>query len=264
MVKQAEHDIWKISAAFSLVLYIKASGLCACAQQHVDVRLSDYYVISTERRVITALIHQGDTQIPHDIAHDQHVFLIIYTIFTEATMGLNPPSAIKVSRHLIPAWHVFPNTSIQNKPLLIYHCAFEKGASASQISNHLKKVDVVVPQWQYSMYRQTHFHSTTHEVLSVVSGRARLCFGGEENPDRVEPVIEAGDVIIIPAGVAHRLLEDLSGGFIMVGSYPKGKNWDMCYGAGDENEDEIKSAISQLNWFDQDPIYGRGGPVSQA
>ncbi|KAF3391869.1 hypothetical protein EIK77_004175 [Talaromyces pinophilus] len=179
-------------------------------------------------------------------------------------MSPNSPSAIKVSRHLIPAWRSFPNTSIQNKPLLIYHSAFDKGVSASQVSDHLKKVDVVVPQWQYSMYKQTHFHSTTHEVLCVVSGRARLCFGGEENPGQVEPVVEAGDVMIVPAGVAHRLLEDQSGSFTMVGSYPKGKNWDMCYGAGDENEDEIRSAISQLDWFDQDPIYGRDGPAIQA
>jgi uncharacterized protein YjlB len=76
--------------------------------------------------------------------------------------------------------------------------------------------------------------------------------------------VEAGDVMIVPAGVAHRLLEDQRGGFTMVGSYPKGKNWDMCYGGGDENEDEIRSAISQLNWFDQDPIYGRDGPAIQA
>lgn len=193
-----------------------------------------------------------------------YIYIFTIVIYKSNTMSLNPPSAIKVSRHLIPAWRSIPNTSIQNKPLLIYHSAFDKGVSASQISDHLKKVDVVVPQWQYSMYKQSHFHSTTHEVLSVVSGRARLCFGGEENPERVEPVVEAGDVIIVPAGVAHRLLEDQSGSFTMVGSYPKGKNWDMCYGAGDENEDEIRSAISQLDWFDQDPIYGRDGPAIQA
>lgn len=113
------------------------------------------------------------------------------------------------------------------------------------------------------MYQQSHFHSTTHEVLSVVAGRARLCFGGEENPERVETVVNAGDVMIVPAGVAHRLLEDQSGRFTMVGSYPKGMDWDMCYGGRDEDEDGIKKRISQLDWFDRDPIYGRVGPVLQ-
>lgn len=179
-------------------------------------------------------------------------------------MSVNPASAVQVSHHHIPAWRSTPNTSIQNKPLLIYRSVFKPGVSASEISAHLKHTDVVVPQWQYTMYRQSHFHSTAHEVLSVVSGRARLCFGGEDNPSRVEPVVEAGDVMIVPAGVAHRLLEDQSdtrgAGFEMVGAYPKGKDWDMCYGTGDENEDEVRESISQLGWFDADPIYGSEGP----
>lgn len=116
------------------------------------------------------------------------------------------------------------------------------------------------------MYKQSHFHSTTHEVLSVASGRARLCFGGEENPGRVELVVGAGDVIIVPAGVAHRLLEDQSGSsggdYTMVGSYPRGKQWDMCYGAEDEDEGQLKKNISHLDWFDQDPIYGPDGPAT--
>lgn len=108
------------------------------------------------------------------------------------------------------------------------------------------------------MYSDSHFHSTTHEVLSIASGSAKCCFGGEHNPDRVEPVLEKGDVIVLPAGVAHRLLED-HGGFQMVGSYPVGKNWDMCYGRSGE-EEKVKG-ISQVSWFTKDPIYGNEGPV---
>ena len=79
------------------------------------------------------------------------------------------------------------------------------------------------------MYSETHFHSTSHEVLAIASGRAQCCFGGEANPDRIEPLLEKGDIVVVPAGVAHRLLEDY-GGFQMVGSYPTGKSWDLCYG----------------------------------
>lgn len=80
------------------------------------------------------------------------------------------------------------------------------------------------------MFSQSHFHSTAHEVLCVISGKAKLCFGSEDNPERVEPVVERGDVMVVPAGVAHRLLDDIEGGFNMVGSYEAGKSWDMCYG----------------------------------
>lgn len=175
------------------------------------------------------------------------------------TMSFKPPSSIRVSSHFIPAHSGIPNTSIQNKPLLIYHSAFD--ASVAQLSSRLKDVGVVVPQWQYTMYRQTHFHSTTHEVLGIISGRARLCFGGEQNPGRVEPVVENGDLIIIPAGVAHRLLEDQTGTFQMLGSYPPGKSWDMCYGFGKEDEGEVRRNIEQQKWFDRDPLYGDDGPA---
>ncbi|KAJ3545454.1 hypothetical protein NM208_g2502 [Fusarium decemcellulare] len=174
-------------------------------------------------------------------------------------MSLNPLSSLRVSTHRIPAHSLIPNCSIQNKPLLIYHSAFQRPISASKIESHLTTVGVVIPQWRYTMYSTTHFHSTTHEVLCIIHGRARLCFGGEENDGRVEPVVEEGDVIVVPAGVGHRLLEDLDGGFQMVGSYPDGHNWDMCYGkAGEEKKvDGIKS----LDWFQRDPIYGDEGPT---
>ena len=105
------------------------------------------------------------------------------------------------------------------------------------------------------MYSTSHFHSTAHEVLCIAAGRANLCFGGEDNLARVVTEIKKGDVIIIPAGVAHRLLEDLDGDFLMVGSYPKGKSWDMCYG-GEDEQNRI-DRIKDMGWFTKDPIYTR-------
>ena len=165
---------------------------------------------------------------------------------------------LRVSSHQIPAFGLIPNTSIQKKPLLIYHSAFHSSVSASSIESHLSTVGVVDPQWRFTMYSQSHFHSTAHEVLCVASGKARLCFGGEENPKRVEAVLEKGDVMVVPAGVAHRLLEDVDGNFKMVGSYPTGKGWDMCYGKS--GEEEKVEGIQHLGWFERDPIYGDEGP----
>jgi len=176
-----------------------------------------------------------------------------------AHLNLTPLSCLRVSKHAIPRYNLIPNTSIQNHPLLVYHSCLPASATASSIESHLNAVNVVVPQWRYTMYSTTHFHSTTHEVLCIAKGRARLCFGGENNPDRIETEIQKGDVIVVPAGVGHRLLEDLDGGFEMVGSYPKGNNWDMCYGR-DGEEEKIRS-IEGLGWFDQDPLYGKSGPV---
>lgn len=95
----------------------------------------------------------------------------------------------------------------------------------------------------------------------MATGKAKLCFGGEDNPKRVEPVVEKGDVMVVPAGVAHRLLEDVDGAFTMVGSYPTGNSWDMCYGKAGE-EEKVK-AIGSLAWFERDPVYGDEGPALQ-
>lgn len=77
----------------------------------------------------------------------------------------------------------------------------------------------------------------------------------------MEARVEKGDAVIVPAGVGHRLLEDLTsgGGFQMVGSYPVGKNWDMCYGV--KGEEKKVGAIKELGWFEKDPVYGEGGPA---
>lgn len=176
-----------------------------------------------------------------------------------SSLTVTPLSTLLVSKHLITAHNKFPNSSILQKPLLIYHAAFTGAVSASAVEVHLTATAGVHPQWRYTMYSTSHFHSTTHEVLAVVQGRAKLCFGGEENPSRVEPTVQAGDVMVVPAGMAHRLLEDLDGSFEMVGSYPLGCEWDMCYGREGENSKVEK--IGRLGWFERDPIYGKKGPV---
>ncbi|KAK5676357.1 hypothetical protein LTS10_011169 [Elasticomyces elasticus] len=171
---------------------------------------------------------------------------------------LTPFKDLQVLRHQIPAHGLTPNTSLQHKPLLIYRSAFTN-PSASSIESHFSHIGVVDPQWRYTMYTTSHFHSTSHEVLGIAKGKAKLCFGHEDNPERVEEVVGRGDVVVVPAGVGHRLLEDLEGGFEMVGCYPKGSSWDMCYGkAGEEGKIE---GIKKLRWFERDPVYGDEGPV---
>lgn len=66
---------------------------------------------------------------------------------------ITPLKDLRVSSHQLPAFDRIPNTSIQRKPLLIYHSAFDPGTSASTIKSHLSAVGVVEPRWTYTMYR---------------------------------------------------------------------------------------------------------------
>ena len=173
-------------------------------------------------------------------------------------------SALTVSRHQIPAYGLTPNTSLQKRPLLVYHAAFSSSEKSivSQVQRHVSTVGVVKSAWVYSMYPFSHFHSTSHEVLCIASGAAVCCFGCEENPHKVELELQKGDVVVIPAGVGHRLMRETKSGFQMVGCYPTGCDWDMCYGKEEERSKIDK--IKDLQWFKRDPIYGDQGPTLEA
>ena len=134
-------------------------------------------------------------------------------------LTLTPRSNLRLSLHQIPAHGLIPNTSLQQRPLQVYHSVFRfpspspsPSSAAASIETHLRTIGIVTPRWRYTIYARTHFHSTTHEVLCISHGRALLCFGGEENPGRVLVEVKKGDAVLVPAGVGHRLMEDREGG----------------------------------------------------
>ena len=174
-------------------------------------------------------------------------------------LSLTPLSSLRLSTYNIPSHHLLPNNPSPGRPLYIYHSVFSSSSSPSAIEAHVP-TNGFAPQWRYTMYSQSHYHSTTHEFLAVFSGRAKLLFGGEKNPGKVEVEVAAGDAILVPAGVSHRLMEDVEDVFQMVGSYPKGCSWDMCYGkAGEEGKAQ---AVKEVKWLEKDPLYGDDGPAT--
>jgi hypothetical protein len=84
---------------------------------------------------------------------------------------LTPLKELKVARHQIQAHGLTPNTSIQNKPLLLYRSAFKANTSASQIEEHLSKVGVVDPAWRYTVshaYHHTAEDSFSNHCLKMI------------------------------------------------------------------------------------------------
>jgi uncharacterized protein YjlB len=95
-------------------------------------------------------------------------------------------------------------------------------------------------------------------VLGVYSGAATLRLGGEPGKN-VE--VRAGDVIVIPAGVAHQNI-GASDNFGVVGAYPDGREWDLLRGLPGERTTADHN-IAALPIPDNDPIYGAEGPLRQ-
>ena len=113
--------------------------------------------------------------------------------------------------------------------------------------------------WRNGIYPYHRHHSTAHEVLGVSRGEASVRLGGDDNGKTFE--IRAGDVIIIPAGVAHKNLGS-SSDFQVVGAYPKGQKWDMNDGKPGERP-QAERNIAQVPLPKTDPVYGQDGQLAE-
>ena len=112
------------------------------------------------------------------------------------------------------------------------------------------------PAWRYGVYAFPHYHSTAHEILGVYRGRATLRLGGGVGTTLD---VEAGDVIILPAGTGHQNL-GASPDFHVVGGYPKGQDADLLRGKAGERPaaDERIASVAPPT---ADPIYGENGQL---
>jgi uncharacterized protein YjlB len=112
--------------------------------------------------------------------------------------------------------------------------------------------------WKNSIYDYHHYHSITHEVLGVYKGKTKVQIGGENG---IELTLEVGDVIVIPAGVAHKNLTPKNK-FKCVGAYPDGKDYDINTGKKEERpktDENIKKLPVPL----KDPVFGLKGELQK-
>lgn len=148
----------------------------------------------------------------------------------------------------------FPNNQL---PVLIYKNAVnlprEKGHAAETAQQLFRKNDWG-NTWRNGIYDFHHYHSNTHECLCVVEGSVEIILGG---PGGKKVEMEAGDVIIIPAGVGHKCLS-ASEDFLCVGGYPRGKEYNILHGKASELADALKH-IQQVPLPDNDPVYSKEG-----
>ena len=110
--------------------------------------------------------------------------------------------------------------------------------------------------WRGGIFPKHHYHSNTHEVLVVVSGKATVQLGGENGP---KTGIQYGDVVILPAGFGHKLI-DSQDAFAAIGAYPNGADYDFCTGQPDEWPQNLEN-IKSVGLPQTDPIYGNDGPL---
>ena len=113
--------------------------------------------------------------------------------------------------------------------------------------------------WVDGMFEFNHYHSTSHEVLGFACGQATVEVGGPSQGVRI--ALSTGDVLLIPAGVAHRKIEG-SRDLTVVGAYPPGQQYDMNYGLPEERRTAVH-AITQVGIPETDPVLGPSGPLAE-
>ncbi len=139
----------------------------------------------------------------------------------------------------------FPNSAL---PVLVYHAALPADPAAMEQAFARQGW---TNSWRNGIFPYHHFHTTAHEVLGIAAGSVRVLFGG---PDGAEVSVSAGDVLVIPAGVAHRNMGDH--GLLVVGAYPGGAECDVLRGDPAQLA-AAQQAIARLPVPEHDPVPGQ-------
>lgn len=205
---------------------------------------------------------------------------------------------VELKKYNLPPTPLIPNSPF---PLLHYPDLLSSPSSRHPTNVHnLFSANGWQVQWiyRYGPTQQSHYHSAAHECMAVLSGEATIRFGAAD-PDPV-PVLEestrggargeagvevrarAGDVFVLPAGVAHKTFdakpvaglqlltpgdghridgEDVArsldgvelSGFTMIGAYPEGGRWDFAVGGEHKGRYEEVWSVPKP---DRDPVLG--------
>lgn len=149
----------------------------------------------------------------------------------------------------------FPNNEVL--PVLVYRRAVRHSvrSPASTVERIFRQNDWT-GAWRNGIFSYHHYHSTAHEALGVTAGTATVQLGG---PEGWTLDVEAGDVLVLPAGVAHKNLGS-DRAFRVVGAYPDGQSWDLRRGEPGDRPEADRN-IEQVPLPSRDPLYGCNGPV---
>ena len=145
---------------------------------------------------------------------------------------------------------IFPNSRL---PVILFRHALQLPKLFK--ASYIKKLFAShgwTNAWNSGIFTYDHYHSITHEVLGVFKGSTNILLGGS---DGRQIRVGAGDVLIIPAGVAHRNL-DTEMAVECIGAYPDGMDYDINTGKPGERPATDRN-ISVVPIPEQDPVYGK-------
>lgn len=159
------------------------------------------------------------------------------------------------------AFNFADDGSIPNNPklpLLIYQRALAPEGDLAAAFERLFAAHGWGGGWRNGIYPFAHYHPGGHEVLGIARGRARVRFGGATG---TELDVAAGDVAVLPAGTGHQRVaasEDL----LVIGAYPATSDAVVARPSPAAHARSL-AAIAAVALPEQDPVYGRDGPLTR-
>ncbi|KAL2812323.1 hypothetical protein BJX63DRAFT_421885 [Aspergillus granulosus] len=195
---------------------------------------------------------------------------------------------------IIP-YHIKPTLLIPNspKPLLLYKkCFLRNGKVNIALAYDTFTKNGWDPQWvtTYGNTQRSHYHPATHEVMVVLSGPGTIRWGTADLSDDPQKhtygtpgtdfeegsmfiEVEAGDLFVIPTGVAHKSFDVRAvdpdptafvgslqvKGFTMMGAYPRGMSWGWAEGGQHVGAYED---VWRVRNADLDPVLGAEGGIN--
>ncbi|UPX09313.1 uncharacterized protein EKO05_0000004 [Ascochyta rabiei] len=162
-----------------------------------------------------------------------------------------------------------PHCPNSQYPVLIYRNVIPEPQDETETSIFLQRYGWV-KKGTWGAITIKHFHPNTHECYGVIQGKSELIFGegGSDVPGTgVRRTVYKGDVVVIPAGVAHASAapdsKDTPEGqmYRYIGVYPKdAPKWRNELGEtriiGSALGTEARNVV-----VPEDPVYGVSGPL---
>ena len=160
---------------------------------------------------------------------------------------------------LLQTFLLKPDGGIPNNmlPLLAYKDALPQQARDAGACRKLFERNGWQGTWTDGIFDYWHFHITGHEVLGCVAGSATVGFGGDGG---IKVEVEAGDVVVIPAGVGHKRFSEMRDGFTICGGYPPQQSGAITR-PGDVPVEAAEAGIAKLALPASDPVFGGEGPL---
>ena len=176
-------------------------------------------------------------------------------------LGRPSPAALRASvRSRRPQTFLFEaDEEIPNNPVLPLIC-YRKAVRLIGAADPAAVLEDLFAQngwddsWRNGIYGFAHYHSSTHEVLGIARGHARVRLGGENGKVLT---LATEDVVVLPAGTGHQCLSS-SQDLLVVGAYPAGGHYDECTAS-----DHARAPRLDLPLPECDPVYGANGPLPE-